>query len=164
MIFATPDILRTTVSNGTAKNAQLDVLTAGKTGTTDDKFDAWFCGFTPQYAAACWLGSDENLELAEGSEAAAALWRNVMSELTAGKGGSFPSQPSNVIRRNGELFIEGTAPAIIIQKIVTTTTTTVTEETENDEKDNKNKDNKKKDSNKNNSSKNNKNKNKRTNQ
>jgi len=29
---------------------------AGKTGTTDDHTDAWFCGYTPDLAACVWIG------------------------------------------------------------------------------------------------------------
>ena len=29
---------------------------AGKTGTTDNYNDAWFCGFNPKLAAAVWMG------------------------------------------------------------------------------------------------------------
>ena len=31
-------------------------MAAGKTGTTDDQKDSWFCGITPQYSVAIWLG------------------------------------------------------------------------------------------------------------
>ena len=30
--------------------------TAGKTGTTDRNVNVWFCGYTPQLAAAAWVG------------------------------------------------------------------------------------------------------------
>ena len=44
---------------GTGRQAQLDgVPTAGKTGTTSDYRDAWFCGFTGNYIAAVWFGND----------------------------------------------------------------------------------------------------------
>lgn len=33
--------------------------TAGKTGTTNDFTDAWFCGFTPQIAVVVWVGLDD---------------------------------------------------------------------------------------------------------
>ncbi|MGZ6791747.1 MAG: transglycosylase domain-containing protein, partial [Mycobacteriales bacterium] len=46
------------VQGGTGAGAQLDGRpTAGKTGTSTGKANAWFCGFTPQLAAAAWVGS-----------------------------------------------------------------------------------------------------------
>ncbi|MDH6268411.1 penicillin-binding protein 1A [Rhizobium sp. SG_E_25_P2] len=45
---------------GTARKAAVDgVLTAGKTGTTQAYRDAWFCGYTGNYAAAIWFGNDD---------------------------------------------------------------------------------------------------------
>ena len=45
------------VAPGTGTRAQLDGRpTAGKTGTTTNNVDAWFCGFTPQLATAVWVG------------------------------------------------------------------------------------------------------------
>lgn len=106
--FIMTDILRTTVVNGVARDAALDKPTAGKTGTTSDNYDAWFCGFTPQYSAACWIGNDVNIELNEGSSAAAKLWKKVMTSATAGQSGSFPVKPSTVIESGGEYYINGT--------------------------------------------------------
>ncbi len=103
------DILRTTVSNGIAGSAATgNQITAGKTGTTSNNYDAWFCGFTPQYSAALWLGNDLNIELTEGSAAAARLWGKIMTNATAGLSGSFPARPANVITVNGEMFVKGT--------------------------------------------------------
>jgi membrane peptidoglycan carboxypeptidase len=46
------------VQAGTGTNAQLDGRpTAGKTGTTSNNTNAWFCGFTPQLATAVWIGN-----------------------------------------------------------------------------------------------------------
>lgn len=33
---------------------------AGKTGTSEDEIDKWFCGYTPYYTAAVWYGYDNN--------------------------------------------------------------------------------------------------------
>jgi membrane peptidoglycan carboxypeptidase len=45
---------------GTNANVQLSGLPyraqAGKTGTTDNHTDAWFCGYTPNLAACVWVG------------------------------------------------------------------------------------------------------------
>jgi membrane peptidoglycan carboxypeptidase len=52
------NMLRRVVTGGTGTNAQVpghDVF--GKTGTTDNKSDAWFLGATPQLATAVWFGN-----------------------------------------------------------------------------------------------------------
>jgi penicillin-binding protein 1A len=41
---------------GTGTRAYFGRPAAGKTGTTDDFTDAWFCGYTPTLAAAVWVG------------------------------------------------------------------------------------------------------------
>jgi penicillin-binding protein 1A len=51
--------LRRVLADGTGTAAALDRPVAGKTGTTQDNGDAWFVGYTPDYAAAVWLGHPE---------------------------------------------------------------------------------------------------------
>lgn len=116
------DILRTTVTNGIANAAAIGVQpVAGKTGTTDDKVDAWFCGFTPQYTASLWIGNDVNIQLTEGSTAAARLWSKIMQQICAKfPTESFKSAPSNVIRYNGEYFVSGTQSNISMPKLTET--------------------------------------------
>lgn len=111
--FIMTDILQTTVTRGIAGKAAIGSQpVGGKTGTTTDNYDAWFVGFTPQYAAAVWIGNDVNIELSQGSSAAAALWSKVMKEITAGLPyGSFKSKPDNVYVENGEYFVDGTVPS-----------------------------------------------------
>lgn len=48
----------------------------GKTGTTNDDKDLYFCGFTPDLVAACWYGYDNNKTITTGGGAAATLWNN----------------------------------------------------------------------------------------
>ncbi len=50
------DVLSTVVSSGTGERAQNSDPTWGKTGTTDDNGDAWFCGATPEITACIWIG------------------------------------------------------------------------------------------------------------
>ena len=50
------DVLSTVVSSGTGENAATGEPTWGKTGTTDDNGDAWFCGATEEITACVWVG------------------------------------------------------------------------------------------------------------
>lgn len=55
---AAVDCLEVVIDDGTGKDARPTngQEAGGKTGTTDDKKDSWFCGITPQYSVAIWLG------------------------------------------------------------------------------------------------------------
>ncbi len=76
------DILHTTVTRGLASGAKLkDSESAGKTGTTSEKYDIWFCGLTPKYSAAVWIGNDVNIPLRQGSDRAVAVWKKVMDQV-----------------------------------------------------------------------------------
>jgi len=52
----TSDILVSVVEKGTGRPAQFGRPAAGKTGTTDDASAVWFAGYTPDFAAAVWVG------------------------------------------------------------------------------------------------------------
>ncbi len=49
-------ILEKNIQYGTGTGARLDRPAAGKTGTTDEHADAWFCGYTPTLATTVWVG------------------------------------------------------------------------------------------------------------
>jgi penicillin-binding protein 1A len=113
--FITTDILSTVVTKGLGKDAAIySQPVAGKTGTTNDNFDAWFAGCTPQYSAALWIGNDVNIELSVGSSAAAELWAKIMGEICKGTArGEFPAAPENVTRVGGEYYIKGTNSTVV---------------------------------------------------
>jgi penicillin-binding protein 1A len=74
-------VLRAVVTSGTGARAALagyDI--AGKTGTTSDYRDAWFCGYTGGLAACAWIGRDDNAPLPRitGGGAPTEMWRTVM--------------------------------------------------------------------------------------
>jgi penicillin-binding protein len=73
--FLMTDILGSVVksSSGTGRNvgsglqeADINVDVAGKTGTTNDKYDYWFVGYTPQVSLGVWLGYERNDSLTQG--------------------------------------------------------------------------------------------------
>ena len=54
-------ILRDVVKKGTGRNARVKGLeTVGKTGTTNNNIDAWFCGYSPSLQTIVWYGNDDN--------------------------------------------------------------------------------------------------------
>jgi penicillin-binding protein 1A len=108
--FLMTSMLQDVITTGTAKNKVMpiknangeDIAVAGKTGTTDDNVDKWFCGYTPYYAAAVWYGYDNRLrttEIPKGDRNNAQLiWNYVMQQIhTNLPGAEFPI-PDNVTK------------------------------------------------------------------
>jgi penicillin-binding protein 1A len=54
--YTVTKILQQNVLYGTGTRANFGRPTAGKTGTTDDHADAWFCGYLPNLEATVWVG------------------------------------------------------------------------------------------------------------
>lgn len=53
------DIMKNVVTSGTGRRAQVPgIEIAGKTGTSNDSIDAWFCGYTPELQIIIWYGND----------------------------------------------------------------------------------------------------------
>lgn len=79
------DMMRDVIRRGTGRRALAlgrDDL-AGKTGTTNDHHDAWFCGFNPRLVAAVWVGFDQEASLGageEGGRTAVPVWVHFMRQ------------------------------------------------------------------------------------
>ncbi|MCB1057693.1 MAG: transglycosylase domain-containing protein [Acidobacteria bacterium] len=88
------DLLRDAVARGTGQAAALEGFTAwGKTGTSDERRDAWFVGGIGELLTAVWVGVDDGTPLGlTGSDAAAPLWHDVMARVA-------PSRPATAIER-----------------------------------------------------------------
>jgi penicillin-binding protein 1A len=74
-------MLRTVIASGTGtRGAIAGYDLAGKTGTTSDFRDAWFCGFTGGLTTVVWMGRDDNAPMRgiTGGSAPTELWRAVM--------------------------------------------------------------------------------------
>ena len=73
-------MLSNAVTSGTATKARLTGQTAaGKTGTTNDTYNLWFCGYTPYYTAAVWTGYPNQEQINKDySNPSVTLWKKVM--------------------------------------------------------------------------------------
>ena len=73
-------ILQGAVERGTAKKLRtLKVPLAGKTGTTNDNYDAWFIGFSSNLVIGVYIGFDNPRSLGKfetGSKAALPIFKN----------------------------------------------------------------------------------------
>ena len=83
--YIVKSILQETVKSsvGTATYCAIPGMdVAAKTGTTDDDYDRWLCGFTPYYAAACWYGYDQpETVVYSGNNPAGVIWDSVMTAI-----------------------------------------------------------------------------------
>lgn len=87
--FLMTSIMRDVVRAGTAARAMKlgrhDL--AGKTGTTNEFVDAWFCGFNAELVAVSWIGFDTPQTLGRnetGSQAALPIWMGYMGAVLKG--------------------------------------------------------------------------------
>lgn len=80
--YLTLDLLRGVIDRGTAAALREHGLTgdfAGKTGTTNDKRDAWFVGFRPDLLVLVWVGFDDGSEThMTGAQGALPIWEGFM--------------------------------------------------------------------------------------
>ncbi len=77
-------MLQNVVTSGTAARLTLDqkVNLAGKTGSTNDNKDVYFCGFSPYYVGAAWFGYDISKSLYKfESNPAMLAWEKVMERI-----------------------------------------------------------------------------------
>lgn len=73
-------------TNGTATYCSISGIdVAAKTGTTNENYDRWLCGFTPYYTAVCWYGFDMNESINfNGKNPAGLIWSSVMQNIHSG--------------------------------------------------------------------------------
>jgi len=82
-------LLEGVVKRGTGRRVRaLNRPAAGKTGTTNNLYDAWFVGYTPRLVTGVWVGFDEEASLGKsetGSRAASPIWLGYMKRVLADK-------------------------------------------------------------------------------
>lgn len=80
--YVVKEVLTQPVKSGTSTTCTISGMSvAAKTGTTNNDYDRWLCGFTPYYTAATWYGFDE-VETVTGwsLSPASQIWTSVMRQ------------------------------------------------------------------------------------
>ena len=123
-------------SVGTAKYCKISGIdVCAKTGTTNEDYDRWLCGFTPYYTAVTWFGFDLNETINfNNKNPSGQIWSNVMKKIHSGlenKTFEIPEKGivtakicpktgllanSNCSNSYTEYFLEGTAPTSYCNK------------------------------------------------
>ncbi|MCQ2506312.1 MAG: transglycosylase domain-containing protein [Lachnospiraceae bacterium] len=95
-----------------AKFTESKVAVAGKTGSTTNNVDFWFCGYTPYYTASIWAGFDNNLTQDDSYERV--IWAKIMETVQMYK--ALPDVPfevpnsvvkAKICTKSGKLAIDG---------------------------------------------------------
>jgi penicillin-binding protein 1A len=81
MVSMMQDVVRRGTAASAMRLGRTDL--AGKTGTTSDSIDAWFCGFHPTVVGVAWMGFDQPRSLGDretGGGAALPMWIGYMEK------------------------------------------------------------------------------------
>jgi len=110
--FVMNSLLQEVTRSGTAARAQATLKRPdlyGKTGTTNDAWDAWFAGFQPTVAAVTWIGYDtpRNLGSREtGGGLSLPVWISYMEKALKGVPVMEPTVPPGLVNVAGEWYYE----------------------------------------------------------
>lgn len=99
------NLLQTTLKEGTGRGARWRGFTksgAGKTGTTNESTNAWFCGYTPSFCAGVWVGFPDPVPMgrnATGAHQALPIWARFMGQVADEKGEEPFVQPPAIVEQ-----------------------------------------------------------------
>jgi penicillin-binding protein 1B len=129
--FLATQLLAGVVDHGTGRAIRAAGITgpvAGKTGTTNDEYDTWFAGYTPELAVVVWVGFDQPRSIGlAAARVALPIWVRFLKDASGGAvSGSFeppvevdlvdidPASGARALvgcpRREATWFVRGTEP------------------------------------------------------
>jgi penicillin-binding protein 1A len=115
--FMMESLLNSVTRIGTAAKAQATLKRPdvyGKTGTTNDSLDAWFCGFQPSLSAVVWIGYDNPRKLGDretGGGLALPVWIEFMQQALKDVPQAELVPPDGVMNVGGEWYYNEFGPA-----------------------------------------------------
>ncbi len=100
-------MLKTVITHGTGRAANINKPAAGKSGTTDNYKDAWFIGYTPDVVLGVWVGNDDNTKMGiplTGGTVPALIWKDTMKVATQSYGSvDFSYEPIEIIKEKPQI-------------------------------------------------------------
>ncbi|GGC80696.1 penicillin-binding protein 1A [Undibacterium terreum] len=135
--FLMDSMLKDVVRYGTAAKAMVLKRTdlAGKTGTTNDSFDAWFAGYQAKLVGIAWIGFDQPRNLGNretGGGLALPIWIGFMQQALKGIPMEERPVPPGIIQAEGDFFYAENPPSASIHSLGDTEApASVTEENSN---------------------------------
>jgi penicillin-binding protein 1A len=123
--FLMTHMLGDVINHGTAWKARqlgFKLPAAGKTGTTNDYYDAWFVGYTPRLVTGVWIGFDQPQTIISrgyAADVAVPLWAGFMKKATDGDPAEWYKAPkgitsTTVCRLSGKRPVEGCFEATVV--------------------------------------------------
>ena len=85
--YVVKEILTQPIKTGTSTTCAIDGIdVAAKTGTSNNDYNRWLCGFTPYYTATVWFGHDTDATVSGWAiNPASQIWTGVMRRVHEGK-------------------------------------------------------------------------------
>jgi penicillin-binding protein 1A len=113
--FLMDSMLKDVVKFGTATKALVLKRTdiAGKTGTTNDSFDAWFAGYTPKIVGIAWIGFDQPKNLGNketGGGLALPIWISYMQKALKDAPIEERAMPDGIIQSGSDYYYAENPP------------------------------------------------------
>lgn len=120
--FMMDSMLKGVVTSGTAVKAMALKRTdlAGKTGTTNDSFDAWFAGYQPNIVGVAWIGFDQPKNLGNretGGGLALPIWINYMQKALKDVPMVERTVPEGIVTVNGEYYYAESPPGLGVRNL-----------------------------------------------
>jgi membrane peptidoglycan carboxypeptidase len=118
-------VMKGVVDRGTAaatRSMGFKLIAAGKTGTTNDKRDAWFIGFTPKTLTLTWIGFDDNQPTGlSGGSGAVPIWTRFMQSVTVGQPNTDFASPDGIAmaeidETSGGLAVPACPPGSVVSE------------------------------------------------
>src|SRR4051812_11688502 len=100
--YLVTSMLQGVIAHGTAASARglgVDGPLAGKTGTTNDRRDNWFAGYSPDRVSIVWVGYDDNSPTTlSGARAALPIWSRFTAAVRPARGYPGFPRPAGVVQ------------------------------------------------------------------